>query len=84
MFQVAQQMSAALRRSGIRCEGINLFLADGAVAMQEVFHAHLHVIPRFEGDGFGLKYGKTNFVEQSRERLDEAAAKLRSALTPEE
>ena len=45
IFAVAQSVSPALRKSGLRCEGVNLFLADGAAAMQEVFHAHLHVFP---------------------------------------
>ena len=62
MFQVAQKVAAALRASGIRCEGVDFFLADGVVAMQEVFHTHLHVIPRFERDGFGPKYGERNFL----------------------
>ena len=55
VFQVAQRLTRALRRSGLPCEGVNLFLADGAVAGQEVFHVHLHVIPRTAGDGFGLR-----------------------------
>jgi histidine triad (HIT) family protein len=80
MFEIAQKLAAALRSSGIPCEGVNLFLADGAVAMQEVFHVHLHVIPRFEGDGFGLKYGPSNFVHLPREQLDEAAAAIRAAI----
>ena len=32
-----------------RREGINLFLADGEAAFQDVFHVHLHVIPRHSG-----------------------------------
>jgi histidine triad (HIT) family protein len=51
MWSMARRIAAALRLSGLRCEAINLFLADGAAAGQEVFHSHLHVIPRFEGDG---------------------------------
>ena len=34
MFRVAQRLAGALRRSGVRCEGVNLFLADGEAAMQ--------------------------------------------------
>jgi diadenosine tetraphosphate (Ap4A) HIT family hydrolase len=34
---------------------VNLFLADGEVAFQEVFHLHLHVIPRYSGDGFEIR-----------------------------
>ena len=36
MMRVAHRMTIALRESGIRCEGVNLFLADGEAAMQEV------------------------------------------------
>ena len=39
-------------RSDLRCDGVNLFYADGEAAFQEVFHSHLHVFPRWEGDGF--------------------------------
>ena len=45
LFQAAQRIAAALRRCGVRCEGINMFLADGEAAMQDVFHVHLHVFP---------------------------------------
>ena len=37
MFAVAQRLAAALRRTDLRCEGINLFLADGEAAFQEAF-----------------------------------------------
>ena len=43
MFIVAQRLAAAIRASGVRCEGVNFFLADGVAAGQEIFHAHLHV-----------------------------------------
>lgn len=54
MFNIAQRMAASLRESGVRCDGVNLFYADGEAAFQEVFHAHLHVFPRYDGDGFEL------------------------------
>lgn len=50
MFMVAQRLAAAVRSSGLRCDGVNLFLADGKAAGQEVFHVHLHVFPRYVGD----------------------------------
>ncbi|MCZ6449554.1 MAG: HIT family protein [Deltaproteobacteria bacterium] len=70
LFKVAQHMARAVRLSNVRCEGVNLFLADGRVAGQEVFHVHLHVLPRFDGDGFGFKGGKS---EPRREELDAIA-----------
>ena len=81
LMAVAHRLAAALRASGLRCEGINLFLADGAVAMQEVFHVHLHVLPRFAGDGFGLRFGPDSGAHPAREALEAAAARIRSALS---
>ena len=43
IFGVAHRLAVSLRQSGLRCDGINLFLADGAAAGQEVFHTHIHV-----------------------------------------
>jgi histidine triad (HIT) family protein len=82
IFRIAQRLSAALRKSGLKCEGVNLFLADGKAAMQEVFHVHLHVFPRYEGDGFGLKFSPEYFNRPTRVDLDAAAEKIRKALGP--
>ena len=61
LLQVAQRVDAALWASGLRCEGVNLFLADGRPAGQEVMHVHLHVIPRFHGDGRHLRFSPDYF-----------------------
>lgn len=37
LFTITMQMAKAIRHSGVQCEGINLFLADGKAAFQEVF-----------------------------------------------
>ncbi|MBA2518786.1 MAG: HIT family protein, partial [Chloroflexia bacterium] len=52
LFRVAMRLPAALRWTDLPCDGINLFLADGVAAGQEVFHVHLHVFPRYPGDSF--------------------------------
>ena len=80
MFRVAQRLGQALRQSGIRCEGINFFLADGEAAMQEVFHVHLHVFPRHRGDGFGLKFDSQYSQKPSRKELDAVAEQIRKAV----
>ena len=80
MFRVARRLAAALRLSGVQSEGINFFLADGEAAGQEVFHAHLHVFPRYGGDGFGLKFPQRYFQKPGRAELDEVAEKIRRAL----
>lgn len=78
VFAVAQRIADALRKSGVRCEGVNLFLADGEIAGQEVFHVHMHVIPRYEGDGFGLRIANKDMA--SRDDLNDAARRIRDAL----
>jgi len=78
MFNVAQRMAAALRESGLRCDGINMFYADGEAAFQEVFHAHLHVFPRYEGDGFRLVADWES--ESSRPELEAVGEQIRIAL----
>lgn len=78
LFRVAQRIATALRNSDIPCEGVNLFLADGAAAGQEVFHTHLHLFPRVSGDGFRLNI-KTKH-RPSTEALNKTAEKIRIAL----
>ncbi len=80
MFRIAMRVSQALRESGVKCEGIDLFLADGEVAGQEIFHVHLHVIPRFRGDGFGMKFGSNYGVRPERRELDSVAERIKEKL----
>jgi len=80
IFETARKVAAGLRRSGLRCEGVNFHLADGEAAGQEVFHVHLHVIPRFPGDGFGLRVGPRYGEMPSREELDRTAERIRAGI----
>jgi histidine triad (HIT) family protein len=77
MFRVAMRLARTVRASGLRCEGINLFLADGETAGQEVFHTHLHVIPRFADDGFRIEEDVP--AMPPRTELDAIAAQLRAS-----
>ena len=77
MFLAGHRLARAVRRSGLPCEGVNLFLADGEAAFQEVFHVHLHVLPRTPGDGFRIK---AEWSHPARDELDLAAAKVREAM----
>lgn len=76
LFRIAQRTAAAIRASGVRCEGVNLFLADGEAAFQEVFHLHLHVFPRYEGDAFRIS---ADWQRRPRQELDAVAQEIRSA-----
>lgn len=80
MMVLANKINKAIRRSDVRCEGINLFLADGEAAGQEVFHAHLHIIPRFSKDGFGFVFPEGYTNRPPREELDRVAQQIQTAL----
>lgn len=80
MFIVGQQMARALRQSGLHCEGVNLLLADGAAAGQDVFHSHLHVIPRFQGNLGSIRMQAGFSSPASRDELDVQAEAIRNSL----
>ena len=77
VWSVGHQMARVLRRSRLRCEGINVVLCDGEAAFQTVFHFHLHVIPRYEGDGWTILPDE---VERERSLLDSEAQVIRDAI----
>jgi len=79
LFAAAQRVASGIRLSGLRADGINFFLADGEAAGQEVFHVHLHVFPRFAGDGFGLRFPPEYGQPVPRERLEREAASIAMA-----
>ncbi|OQX61989.1 MAG: HIT family protein [Anaerolinea sp. 4484_236] len=80
LFEVGQRIAAAIPKSGVKCEGVNFFLADGKAAMQDVFHVHLHVIPRYEGDGFGFQFPVTYFELPTRDKLNKIEGYIKDAL----
>ena len=50
MFDVAQRMARAIKKTDLVAEGFTLKMNTGVAAGQTVFHAHLHVIPRFAAE----------------------------------
>jgi diadenosine tetraphosphate (Ap4A) HIT family hydrolase len=76
IFSLARRLAAALRRPPISCEGVNYWLADGEAAFQDVFHAHLHLIPRFAGDSFAVSFDRKS---PTRQELDRTASAIAAA-----
>jgi histidine triad (HIT) family protein len=72
---VAKKIAAAIKTTDIRAEGFRMMMNTDKAAGQSVFHAHLHVIPRFTGDKFDEKKERALPAE-----LDAVAAKIRAAL----
>ncbi|MBR5711986.1 MAG: HIT family protein [Lachnospiraceae bacterium] len=47
---IAKRIAVALK-AVTNCDGVNVLQNNGTAAGQSVFHLHIHIIPRFEGDG---------------------------------
>ena len=81
LMAVGKRLAAAVRASDVRWDGFNLFLADGGEAAgQDVFHVHLHMFPRYKGDGFGLQLPPHYHILPEREELERVAAAIRRAV----
>ncbi len=79
MVVVAQRIVRAIRRTDLRAEGFNFLSNAGGAAGQTVFHTHLHIMPRFAGDG-GLNTPRERVAP---EVLAPVVAKIRAALDAE-
>lgn len=80
-FKVARKL-AAVARYTLGASGINIIVMDGEDAYQDVPHFHIHVIPRYRGDGFGLTFPQSYEHPPARAQLDAIAAALRAAGMP--
>lgn len=71
-FLVAKKMAAKMKEK-LCCDGINVIQNNGTAAGQTVFHFHIHLIPRYSGDGqhIGWKAG-----EPSQEELEEVRRQI--------
>jgi histidine triad (HIT) family protein len=69
---------AGMIRWALAPDGINLVQASGRAAWQTVFHFHLHLVPRHEGDGLVPPWS-LGLPRAEDARLREVADKLRSA-----
>ncbi|AKS33053.1 HIT family protein [Mycolicibacterium goodii] len=77
MATVGQRIARAARESGLHADGNNIAINDGRAAFQTVFHIHLHVVPRRNGDK--LSFAKGMVVRRDPDR-EESGRLLRQAL----
>jgi histidine triad (HIT) family protein len=72
---VAAKRLATKMRDTLGCDGVNLLQSNGRAAWQTIFHLHMHVIPRYDGDPLELP---TRPQPAKPEELAEVAGEIRA------
>ena len=77
----ARVMKLAKRLAGhmteaLQCDGFNIMQNNGEAAGLTVFHFHMHLIPRYVGDGNETKLC-WNHLDLSQEEMEEIYQKLK-------
>lgn len=70
MMAVVKKLSIAIK-SAVGADGINIEMNNDPVAGQIIFHTHLHIVPRFEGDGFKHWHGARDYHEGEEKEVVE-------------
>ena len=65
---LAKHMATRLR-DGLHCDGFNIVQNNGEIAGQTVFHFHMHLIPRYEGDQVGLTWKPGELTDEMKEEI---------------
>lgn len=68
VFDTAREVATAVE-SGLEPDGFNLFQTNGAAAGQEVFHAHVHVLPRWSDDDVEFSFPRHELGDDEAERV---------------
>ncbi len=76
LLRAAARVARAIR-DAYQPQGLSVYQANGKAAWQTVFHYHMHLVPRHEGDGMTLAWPAKN---PPREKLGEYAAVIRRSL----
>lgn len=87
LYALEEAQAAAVARASVRVAraireafappGLSVYQANGRPAGQTVFHYHVHLLPRHEGDGMQLTWPVKN---PPREKLEEYAVRIRERL----
>ena len=78
LFEVAMELAPVVKQVA-GADGLNIVVNSGAAAGQDVFHYHVHVIPRRADDGFDIPLPFPGSEMPDRTVLDMNAARIISA-----
>jgi histidine triad (HIT) family protein len=73
LHRIVKRVALAVREV-TKADGVSIIQQNGKAAGQEVFHLHVHVIPRFEGQKL-MRFEEMS--EAYREKLNQLAAAIK-------
>lgn len=79
MYEVATRLIPVVQKVA-GADDLNIVVNSGAAAGQNVFHYHIHLIPRKHGDGFDIPLPFPGSEMPNRHMLDAMAAQIGAAM----
>lgn len=77
VFVLAKKMATVMTEA-FDCDGFNILQNNNEAGGQTVFHFHMHLVPRYAGDG-AIKFGKAG--EALEEKLKELQEKVKQVFS---
>ena len=65
---LAKKMAGRMKEA-LECDGFNIVQNNGEVAGQTVFHFHMHLIPRYEGDQVNVTWKPGTLTDEVRDEI---------------
>ena len=65
---LAKKMASKMTEA-LKCDGFNIVQNNGEAAGQTVFHFHMHLIPRYQGDNVGITWTPGTLTDEDREEI---------------
>lgn len=69
LLDIAKKLSIIISKS-VNAEGMNFFIANGAIAGQKVPHLIIHLIPRFKEDKLNFSWGPKEIIDEEMDKLE--------------
>lgn len=66
---ILAKKTAVKLTDALHCDGLNVVQNNGEAAGQTVHHFHMHLIPRYEGDGVGITWKPGELSDEDREEI---------------
>lgn len=63
---------AKRQKDVLKADGVNILQNNGSEAGQTVFHLHIHIVPRYEGEKEILTWGHQEFSEEETKEIQKA------------